>query len=70
MKIAAGIVTNKGGRTSHAAIVSRKFGIHSVVGTEDATESIKSGQEIIISCAEGDVGYAYEGLLPFKVGRV
>jgi len=70
MKIAAAIVTNKGGRTSHAAIVSREFGIPAVVGAEVATEKIKDGHEITVSCAEGDVGYVYEGILPFKVEKM
>jgi pyruvate,water dikinase len=67
MKIAAAIVTNAGGRTSHAAIVSREFGIPAVVGAEGATQKIKTGQEVTVSCAEGDVGLVYDGLLPFRV---
>ncbi len=70
MKIASAIVTNAGGRTSHAAIVSREFGIPAVVGTGNATEKIKGGQEVTVSCAEGDVGIVYEGLLPFNVEKV
>lgn len=70
MKIASAIVTNAGGRTSHAAIVSREFGIPAVVGTGNATEKIKDGQEVTISCAEGDMGVVYDGLLPFNVERV
>ena len=70
MKIASAIVTNAGGRTSHAAIVSREFGIPAVVGTGNATEKIKDGQEVTVSCAEGDMGVVYEGLLPFNVERV
>ncbi len=70
MKIASAIVTNAGGRTSHAAIVSREFGIPAVVGTGNATEKIKDGQEVTVSCAEGDMGEVYEGLLPFNVERV
>lgn len=70
MKIASAIVTNAGGRTSHAAIVSREFGIPAVVGTGSATEKIKDGQEVTVSCAEGDMGVVYEGLLPFNVERV
>jgi pyruvate,water dikinase len=69
MKIAAAIVTNAGGRTSHAAIVSREFGIPAVVGAEGATERIKTGQEVTVSCAEGDVGLVYDGLLPFRVEK-
>jgi len=67
MKIAAGIITNKGGRTCHAAIVSRELGIPCIVGTEEATNHLKTGQTITMSCAEGDVGYVYEGSLPFEV---
>jgi pyruvate, water dikinase len=65
MKQAKGIVTDYGGRTSHAAIVSRELGIPAVVGTGEATDVLQSGQEITISCAEGDEGYVYEGLLGF-----
>jgi len=67
MKTAAAIVTNRGGRTCHAAIVSRELGIPAVVGTEDATERIQTSQEVTVSCAEGDEGTVYEGLLPFHV---
>ncbi len=67
MKIASGIVTNKGGRTCHAAIVSRELGIPCIVGTEEATNRLKSGQKVTMSCAEGEVGYVYEGELPFEV---
>ena len=70
MKIASAIVTNAGGRTSHAAIVSREFGIPAVVGTGNATEKIKDGQEVTVSCAEGDMGVVYGGLLPFNVEKV
>ncbi len=70
MKTAAAIVTNKGGRTCHAAIVSRELGIPAVVGSEDATEKIKTGQEVTVSCAEGDEGTVYDGLLPFHVDIV
>lgn len=67
MKIASAIVTNSGGRTSHAAIVSRELGIPAVVGCGNATTVIKNGQEVTVSCAEGEVGKVYEGLLKFKV---
>ncbi|MEA3429688.1 MAG: phosphoenolpyruvate synthase [Nanoarchaeota archaeon] len=67
MKIAAAIVTNRGGRTCHAAIISRELGIPCVVGTEDATEKLKSGQKITASCAEGEEGFVYKGLLKFEV---
>jgi pyruvate,water dikinase len=65
MKIASAIVTNRGGRTCHAAIVARELGIPAVVGCGDATHAVHSGDEVTVSCAEGDVGYVYEGLLPF-----
>ncbi len=70
MKRAAAIVTSLGGRTSHAAIVSREFGIPAVVGAEGAAEKIRTGQEITVSCAEGDTGFVYEGLLPFNVEKI
>ncbi len=69
MKMAAAIVTNAGGRTSHAAIVSRELGIPAVVGCGNATEVVTNGMEVTVSCAEGEVGKIYEGLLPFKVNR-
>src|SRR3989304_6313544 len=65
MKIASAIVTNKGGRTAHAAIIARELGIPAVVGTENGTELIKSGIDITISCAEGEVGNIYRGKLKF-----
>ena len=70
MKKARGIVTDYGGRTSHAAIVSRELGIAAVVGCSDATDSLKTGQEITISCAEGDQGYVYEGILDFEESEI
>ena len=69
MKIASAIVTNKGGRTCHAAIVSRELGIPCVVGTENATKVLSSGHKVTVSCAEGDEGFVYDGLLPFKVNK-
>lgn len=69
MKIAAAIVTNKGGKTSHAAIVSRELGVPCVVGTEEATKVLKGGQKITVSCSEGEEGHVYDGLLPFKVNK-
>ncbi|MBD3177030.1 MAG: phosphoenolpyruvate synthase, partial [Armatimonadia bacterium] len=66
MKQAKGIVTDHGGRTSHAAIVSRELGIPAIVGTGDATETVESGREITISSAEGDQGHVYEGMLDFE----
>jgi len=70
MKTAAAIVTNRGGRTCHAAIVSRELGIPAVVGAEDATEKIKTGKDVTVSCAEGDEGIVYEGTLPFHVEKL
>ncbi len=70
MKIAAAIVTNKGGRTSHAAIVSRELGIPAVVGTGNATDVLKTGQEVTVSCAEGTEGYVYEGALHYEVKEI
>jgi len=69
MKKAAGIITNRGGRTCHAAIVSRELGVPAIVGTEHGTESLKDGQMVTVSCAEGDTGFVYEGELPFEVQR-
>ncbi len=66
MRRAAGIVTDHGGRTCHAAIVSRELGIPAIVGTGKATEVLQDGQEVTISCAEGDQGYVYEGILPYE----
>ncbi len=65
MKTAAAIVTNKGGRTCHAAIVSRELGIPAVVGAGNASEVLGTGREITVSCAEGEDGIVYEGILPF-----
>lgn len=70
MKKAAAIVTNRGGRTCHAAIVSRELGLPAIVGSEDATEMLKDEQAVTVSCAEGDTGFVYEGELPFDVERV
>ncbi len=67
MKIASAIVTNRGGRTCHAAIISRELGIPCVVGTTNATEAIKSGQNITVDCSGGDEGKIYDGLLDFEV---
>ncbi|HFD12717.1 MAG TPA: phosphoenolpyruvate synthase [Crenotrichaceae bacterium] len=67
MKIAAAIVTNRGGRTCHAAIVARELGIPAVVGCENATEVINNGAIITVSCAEGDTGKIYSGEVPFEV---
>jgi pyruvate,water dikinase len=70
MKSAAAIVTNRGGRTCHAAIVSRELGIPAVVGAENATEKIHTGQPLTVSCAEGDEGVVYEGTFPFHVEKL
>jgi len=66
MKKASGIVTDHGGRTSHAAIVSRELGIPAVVGSEEGTSQLKDGMDITLSCAEGDRGIIYDGILDFK----
>jgi pyruvate,water dikinase len=63
LKRAAAVVTDRGGRTCHAAIVSRELGIPAIVGTSDGTNKIDSGSDITVSCAEGEVGYVYEGIL-------
>ncbi|MEI7151356.1 phosphoenolpyruvate synthase [Pectobacterium carotovorum] len=67
MKKAAAIVTNRGGRTCHAAIIARELGIPAVVGCGDATERLRKGQKVTVSCAEGDTGYVYQDLLDFSV---
>lgn len=70
MKKASAVVTNRGGRTCHAAIVSRELGLPAIVGTQNGTEILKDGQEITVSCAEGETGFVYEGALDFEVERV
>jgi len=67
MKRASAIVTNRGGRTCHAAIIARELGVPAVVGCGDATKTITHGDDITVSCAEGDTGYAYEGILDFEI---
>jgi pyruvate,water dikinase len=69
MKKAAAVVTNRGGRTCHAAIVSRELGLPAIVGTEHGTELLRNGQIVTVSCAEGDIGFVYGGKLPFEVER-
>ncbi|HEY9397208.1 MAG TPA: phosphoenolpyruvate synthase [Burkholderiales bacterium] len=69
MKRAAAIVTNRGGRTCHAAIIARELGIPAVVGCNDATQILRDGVEVTVACAEGDTGYVYEGILPFEVSE-
>ncbi|MCZ6911639.1 MAG: phosphoenolpyruvate synthase [Proteobacteria bacterium] len=70
MKRAAAIVTNRGGRTCHAAIIARELGIPAVVGCGDATSAIQDGAEVTVSCAEGDEGYVYEGILEFEETQI
>lgn len=66
MKRASAIVTNRGGRTCHAAIIARELGVPAVVGTGNALDSIADGVEVTVSCAEGDTGFIYDGALPFE----
>ena len=70
MKIAAAIVTNKGGRTCHAAIVSRELGVPCIVGTGKGTEALRKSKEATVSCAEGEIGNVYDGVLKYEVQRV
>ncbi len=69
MKIASAIVTDKGGRTCHAAIVSRELGIPCIVGTQNSSKIIKQGEAITASCAEGEDGYVYSGILKYKIKK-
>ena len=66
MKRSAAIVTNRGGRTCHAAIIARELGVPAVVGTGNALDNIKDGEPVTVSCAEGDTGFIYKGTLPFE----
>jgi pyruvate,water dikinase len=70
MKTAGAIVTDRGGRTCHAAIVARELGVPAVVGTETATSVLKTGDRVTVSCAGGEVGTVYQGDIPFEVSRV
>ena len=70
MKRTAAIVTNRGGRTCHAAIIARELGIPAVVGAGDATRSVEEGAEVTVSCAEGDTGFVYAGRLDFELRRL
>ena len=70
MKRAAAIVTNRGGRTCHAAIIARELGIPAVVGCGDASSRLHEGQEVTVSCAEGDTGFIYDGLLDVSVNEI
>lgn len=69
MRQASAIVTNRGGSTSHAAIVSRELGIPCIVGTNNATQKIKQGEKITVSCSEGKIGSVYQGILPFEIKK-
>ena len=69
MKTAGAVVTNRGGRTCHAAIVARELGIAAVVGADNATTALKTGDTVTVSCAEGDVGKIYQGKVPFEIQR-
>jgi pyruvate,water dikinase len=66
MKRASAIVTNRGGRTCHAAIIARELGVPAVVGCEDATRTLKEGADVTVSCAEGDTGFIYAGKVEFE----
>ncbi len=70
MKLASAIITNRGGRTCHAAIISREMGVPAVVGCGDATKVLKSGHKVTVSCAEGEGGYVYDGFLKYKITEV
>lgn len=67
MKKASALITNRGGRTCHAAIIAREIGVSAIVGTTDATMQLVDGEEITISCAQGETGYIYEGIIPYHV---
>jgi len=69
MKKASALITNKGGRTCHAAIVSRELGLPAVVGTKNATEILKNGDEVTVSCAEGETGFIYKGILKYDITK-
>ena len=70
MKRASAIVTNRGGRTCHAAIIARELGVPAVVGTSDATKVLKNGQAVTVSCAEGEEGFIYEGIQEFQIKEI
>ena len=70
ISIASAIVTDRGGRVCHAAIISRELGVPCVVGTREGSEKIKSGQGITVSCAEGEKGFVYKGILPFRIEKL
>lgn len=70
MKIASAIVTDKGGRTCHAAIVSRELGISCIVGTEDGSKKLKSGRDVTVNCADGEIGKVHKGLLEYEARKI
>lgn len=70
MKMASAIITNRGGRTCHAAIISREMGVPAVVGCSNATDVLKNNQKVTVSCAQGEVGYVYAGFLKYKVSEM
>ena len=70
MKISSGIITDKGGRTCHAAIVARELGLNAVVGCGNSTQLLKDVEEVTLSCAEGETGFIYQGILPFHVDKL
>lgn len=70
MKRASAIITNRGGRTCHAAIIARELGIPAVVGCGDATLNVKNETDVTVSCAEGETGYIYQGLLPYEIQKI
>ena len=70
MKISSGIITNKGGRTCHAAIIARELGINAIVGTSNATRVLKDNMNVTVSCSEGEVGYVYDGILKFDIEKL
>jgi len=70
MKIASAVITNRGGKTCHAAIVAREIGVPAVVGCHDATEVLKSDMEVTVDCAVGDIGKVYEGIIPYKKQKI
>ncbi|NOQ76981.1 MAG: phosphoenolpyruvate synthase [Methylococcaceae bacterium] len=70
MKIASAIVTNRGGRTCHAAIIARELGIPAIVGCNVATKTLETGTAVTVSCSEGDTGHVYQGILPFRIENI
>ena len=70
MKIASAIITNRGGRTCHAAIIARELGIPAIVGCNVATKTLKTGTDVTVSCSEGDTGNVYQGILPYRIDNI